>query len=607
MTALQTASRKKLHELLDLIREVDERRYGPEWGIESQGDVADGHRNLMHLLEGGLFSHFDADPERPVFRRIVSPTRKFRGDNGDAIYFDAAIRADREYVVKGNMAGAVYVSITIEEGPGGGLRDGDGRPPRRRVRRRRGGQLRDRAVGGEARPELARADACREPDHDAPLLRGGAMRRGGSLPARPAFDRAGRRSRRPPAWTPEGQDERVAASLQRVIIRGGTRSTAAAQAEEQPSWVSTTPNVFNAPEKPGDLAFSAMDIAYTMAPYVIGPDQALVMTGRFPECRFANVCLWNRFIQSFDFNNRRISLNRKQTVLEPDGSFRMVIAHRDPGVPNWLDTEGRPFGMVYWCPPAGGRGRDAASRGGRLASWAHEEGCTTSERVQAARCILRRALPTIVSKCPSRARGGEADDDGEGILELDGGALRAPADRRRSELREEARDDPRALRARHARGRVRLRDRLDCGPARAVRGVGSRDRRRREHGRDRAGEGGARRRAEPRVPGRDPRGRGARGSVLRRGARAQHPAPGSRSRCDARDRGAGREARGLLRVVDDLCGGRRRGARSIAKGTRWLPFLPIVARSRSATSRRGSNGPASRSRSVSSRRPASSS
>jgi hypothetical protein len=25
-----------------------------------------------------------------------------------------------------------------------------------------------------------------------------------------------------------------------------------------------------------------------------------------------------------------------------------VIAHRDPGVPNWLDTEGRPFGLVFW-------------------------------------------------------------------------------------------------------------------------------------------------------------------------------------------------------------------------------------------------------------------
>jgi hypothetical protein len=43
-----------------------------------------------------------------------------------------------------------------------------------------------------------------------------------------------------------------------------------------------------------------------------------------------------------------VTLNRKQTRLEPDGSFRIVIAHEDPGVPNWLDTEGRPFGMVFW-------------------------------------------------------------------------------------------------------------------------------------------------------------------------------------------------------------------------------------------------------------------
>ena len=26
----------------------------------------------------------------------------------------------------------------------------------------------------------------------------------------------------------------------------------------------------------------------------------------------------------------------------------MILAHRDPGLPNWLDTEGRAFGMVFW-------------------------------------------------------------------------------------------------------------------------------------------------------------------------------------------------------------------------------------------------------------------
>jgi len=58
--------------------------------------------------------------------------------------------------------------------------------------------------------------------------------------------------------------------------------------------------------------------------------------------------LWNRYLQSYDYTTRQISLNRAQTKLQPDGSYRIVIAGRDPGVPNWIDTEGRPSGLVYW-------------------------------------------------------------------------------------------------------------------------------------------------------------------------------------------------------------------------------------------------------------------
>jgi hypothetical protein len=60
------------------------------------------------------------------------------------------------------------------------------------------------------------------------------------------------------------------------------------------------------------------------------------------------VSLWNRHLQTYDYAHRRVSLNRAQTALDADGAFTLVIAHRDPGVPNWLDTEGRPFGMVFW-------------------------------------------------------------------------------------------------------------------------------------------------------------------------------------------------------------------------------------------------------------------
>jgi hypothetical protein len=85
-----------------------------------------------------------------------------------------------------------------------------------------------------------------------------------------------------------------------------------------------------------------------MAPYLVMPDQALVIDGRWPRARFANVVLWNRFMQTYDYAHRRISMNRRQTVLERDGSYRIIIAHSDPGHPNWIDAEGRVSGLVFW-------------------------------------------------------------------------------------------------------------------------------------------------------------------------------------------------------------------------------------------------------------------
>lgn len=58
--------------------------------------------------------------------------------------------------------------------------------------------------------------------------------------------------------------------------------------------------------------------------------------------------LFNNHVQSLRHDRRSVSLNRVQTTYEPDGSFRMVLAHEDPGVPNWLDTRGLPRGTMFW-------------------------------------------------------------------------------------------------------------------------------------------------------------------------------------------------------------------------------------------------------------------
>jgi hypothetical protein len=149
---------------------------------------------------------------------------------------------------------------------------------------------------------------------------------------------------------PPPTDASVAAGFRRVTnyVRARTVDMGPPMQGDQPAFVSREPNAFPPPVPPADHALAAIDASYSMAPYVLGPDEALVMTARWPECRFANVSLWNRHLQTFDYAHRTVALNRAQTVLEPDGTFRAVIAHRDPGVPNWLDTEGRPFGLVFW-------------------------------------------------------------------------------------------------------------------------------------------------------------------------------------------------------------------------------------------------------------------
>jgi hypothetical protein len=39
-------------------------------------------------------------------------------------------------------------------------------------------------------------------------------------------------------------------------------------------------------------------------------------------------------------------LNQTQMHVGDDGRFHLIVAHDDPGVPNWLDTEGRREGLL---------------------------------------------------------------------------------------------------------------------------------------------------------------------------------------------------------------------------------------------------------------------
>lgn len=348
MSDVHSEARAAFNELLDTLRQVSDRFAGPEWGLVSADDVAGGLRLVANLLEGGLVGHFDDDPSQPVFRQIVTSTRKSLGDNADAIYFDASVSADHAYRITGKMAGSVYVSFTIEAGGAGGD-----------FPKRTAGVLNDTEfdVDSDGRFEIFVGGPAKErnwvalaPDASRVTSRHYfELERSPAVPPIPDVALAIELVE-PVAPLAPPSDASVAEGLRRVTRYIRSRSLEQSKPGEagQPAFVSREPNAFPPPVPPGDHALAAADASYSMAPYVLGPEEALVMTGRWPDCRCANVTLWNRHLQTYDYAHRQVSLNRAQTRVDPDGSFRIVIAHRDPGVPNWLDTEGRPFGMVFW-------------------------------------------------------------------------------------------------------------------------------------------------------------------------------------------------------------------------------------------------------------------
>ncbi|MGO4204096.1 DUF1214 domain-containing protein [Rhodococcus sp. TAF43] len=84
-------------------------------------------------------------------------------------------------------------------------------------------------------------------------------------------------------------------------------------------------------------------IAYGGGSFEIGPDEALILEVTPPDCHFWNIHVGDYWGQSLGYTYRQTSLNGHQAVLDEDGVFRAVVAHRDPGVANWLDTAGNTF------------------------------------------------------------------------------------------------------------------------------------------------------------------------------------------------------------------------------------------------------------------------
>jgi hypothetical protein len=105
-------------------------------------------------------------------------------------------------------------------------------------------------------------------------------------------------------------------------------------------------NAFGPPTTPPG---GAPNIAYGGGWWELGPDEALVITHDVPDADYWGWTVHHRHrMDSGDFADHLTSTNGVQAEVDADGRVRLVLAHGDPGTANWIDTQGRPEGLLVY-------------------------------------------------------------------------------------------------------------------------------------------------------------------------------------------------------------------------------------------------------------------
>jgi hypothetical protein len=352
----------------------------------SARNLAEGYRYLMSQVYSAIERGFFEDPRFPYVRRAVQAIAKSTIDNSDAIYFSMPIDGNQSYWIRGQAqdsrhwrgepraaSGRLAPQYLIFECASGFTGDSGSLRELQPGTRAMSGMLdvSKLAVAADGSFEILCAP---EPPAGfagnflrTRVVRGDRSYVGAYLSGRQLFydwdredpvefwiTRVGAESEHPPAFDPEA----AARSLRRVgeLARGQVHFWNEFYAVLLETYADMNGdgkrfmprNAFNEPNAASGATGGGMSTnIYAGGVYELAPEEALVVESRIPvEPMYIGFHLSNFWGESFDYANRITSLNGFQSERDADGAIRYVISHRDPGVPNWLDTTGHPEGFM---------------------------------------------------------------------------------------------------------------------------------------------------------------------------------------------------------------------------------------------------------------------
>ncbi len=309
-------------------------------------DRAEGFRMLTRLLRGALESKLEyGRASQPTLVCTCHETIKIVGENPDNHYLGASLDGKYDYRIRGTRGEAKWISFNLFSGAG----FGGGGPGT-------GATMHEEQMHIE--PDGSFEVVISQHEQPGNWLRSESATR--SIAIRQTF--VDRRHQQHAEMhieriddAPSPPDTLTPEELYHSLVYAGFYVKGVAQigaqwATRQSQW----PNVFtDEAELPETDKFKDPQIKWHQGYFDLAEDEALVIEVVPPKCEYWMIALHNHWMETLDYVHHQSTLNCDSTQLEPDGSARFVIAHRDPGMPNWLDTAGHRRGTVgvRWVGP----------------------------------------------------------------------------------------------------------------------------------------------------------------------------------------------------------------------------------------------------------------
>lgn len=300
-------------------------------------DRAKGFRLLSRNIALALQFHLEnADPDFPELLHYFDPLRKQGGDNADALYIGAPINGEHTYRISGQRGSACYFAVTVLE---------DGATPW-------GGAV----VGNLINEDIVLGDdgsfeIILSPDeHTGNWMRTtpGSWRVTvrqffadweNELPMAARIDRLGELEH-DADFTPEQLERGLGAAV--AWLRESTHYWANMLDKWQ-----VQPNRFLSYRQLDDNAIDATPGGEPLICYWrIPDDEVLLVRVTPPRADYWSVEFGNYWWETMDYRYRLCSTNCHHAELEDSGELLLVVAHSDPGVPNWLDPSGHEEGYI---------------------------------------------------------------------------------------------------------------------------------------------------------------------------------------------------------------------------------------------------------------------